>query len=42
MLISMRDDAFIGVNNVSVNDVIHRLPWYFEWQTEEKAHARHA
>lgn len=40
MLVEMRDDAFIGQNNVKVNDIVQRLPWYFDWHTEQKARAR--
>ena len=40
MLVRMRNDAFVENNNVTVDNIEHRLPWYFNWQTEKKAHAR--
>jgi len=40
MLISMRNDAFVGESTVEVDNIIQRLPWYFDWEAEEKATAR--
>jgi hypothetical protein len=40
MLVAMRDDAFVGQNDVQVDDIVQRLPWYFQWSAEDKAQAR--
>jgi hypothetical protein len=40
MLVAMRNDAFVGQNDVQVSDIDQRLPWYFQWSAEDKAQAR--
>jgi hypothetical protein len=42
MLVAMRNDAFVGQNDVGVDDILQRLPWYFQWNAEDKAQARFA
>jgi hypothetical protein len=37
MLFEMRADAFVDQNTLSEDKIAKSLPWYFEWQAEEKA-----
>jgi hypothetical protein len=37
MLLAMRSDAFVETTDIDVNELAERLPWYFEWDTKQKA-----
>jgi hypothetical protein len=40
MLFEMRADAFVDRSTLSEDEIAKSLPWYFEWQAEEKAQER--
>lgn len=40
MLVAMRNDAFVGQSDIQVDNIVQRLPWYFQWNAEDKAQAR--
>ena len=37
MLFEMRADAFVDRSTLTEDKIKKSLPWYFEWQAEEKA-----